>query len=63
MLCGLNPITIERLKEDLCKLGPNLTTNYIKQLALNYNCLIWTIYRHKAYVEAGMPLRRALGGL
>jgi hypothetical protein len=59
---GLNPITIERLKDDLCELGPNLTTNYIKQLALNYDCLVWTIYRHKARVKAGMPPRCALGG-
>jgi len=60
MLRGLDLITIERLEDDLCELGPNLTTNYIKQLALNYDCSIWTIYRHKARVEAGMLLRRAL---
>jgi hypothetical protein len=27
---GLNPITIERLKDDLRELGLNLTPNYIK---------------------------------
>jgi len=59
---GLDPITIERLEDDLRELGPNLTTNYIKQLASNYDCSIWIIYRHKARVEAGMPPRRALGG-
>jgi hypothetical protein len=59
---GLDPITIERLKDDLRELGPNLTPNYIKQLASNYDSLIWTIYRHKARVKAGMPPRRALGG-
>jgi len=59
---GLDPITIERLEDDLRKLGPNLTTNYIKQLASNYDYSVWTIYRHKARVEARMPPRRALSG-
>jgi len=37
-------------------------TNYIKQLASNYDYSVWTIYRHKARVEARMPPRRALSG-
>jgi hypothetical protein len=37
---GLDPITIERLEDDLRELGPNLTTNYIKQLASNYDCSV-----------------------
>jgi hypothetical protein len=36
---GLNPIIIVWLKDNLYKLGPDLSINYIKQLALNYNYL------------------------
>jgi hypothetical protein len=59
---GLDPIVIKRLESNLCELGLNLSTNYIKQLALNYNTIIKTIYWHKARVKAGMPPRPALGG-
>jgi hypothetical protein len=59
---GLDPITIKRLEDDLRELGPNLTPNYIKQLASNYDCSIETIYRHKAHVKARIPPRRASGG-
>jgi hypothetical protein len=59
---GLNPIVIKRLESNLCELGLNLSTNYIKQLALNYNTIIKTIYWHKAHVKAGIPPRPALGG-
>jgi hypothetical protein len=58
----LDSITLERLEDDLHKLGPNLSADYIKQLASNYNCSKWTIYRHKTHVKAGMPPRRPLGG-
>jgi hypothetical protein len=58
----LDSITLERLEDDLHKLGPNLSANYIKQLALNYNCSKWMIYRHKTRVKAGMPPRHPLGG-
>ena len=59
---GLDPIVIERLESDLRELGPNLSTNYIKQLASNYDTTVKTIYWHKARVEAGMPPRPASGG-
>ena len=59
---NLDPIVVERLHDDLCELGPNLSIDYIKQLALNYDCTVGTIYWHKARVEAGMPCQRALGG-
>jgi hypothetical protein len=55
MPCNLDPIVVERLYNDLCELRPNLSINYIKQLALNYDCIVGTIYWHKAYIEAGMP--------
>jgi hypothetical protein len=59
---GLDPIVIERLESDLRELGPNLSTNYIKQLASNYDITVKTIYWHKARVEAGMLPRPASGG-
>jgi hypothetical protein len=33
----LDSITLERLKDDLRELGPNLSADYIKQLASNYD--------------------------
>ena len=59
---NLDPIVVERLHNDLRKLGPNLSINYIKQLASNYDCTIGMIYWHKARVKAGMPRQRASGG-
>jgi hypothetical protein len=58
----LDAITIERLQDDLRELGPYLTTNYIKQLASNYDCLDVTIYYYIARVRAGMPPMRLIGG-
>ena len=58
----LDPIVVERLRDDLRELGPNLSTNYIKQLASNYNTTEATIYWHKARVEARISLLRPSGG-
>jgi hypothetical protein len=58
----LNAITIERLQDNLYKLRPYLTTNYIKQLASNYNYLEVTIYYYMARVRAGIPPMRLIGG-
>jgi hypothetical protein len=58
----LDSITIERLEDDLRELGPNLTTDYIKQLASNYDCLDMTIYHYIARVRAGIPPMRPTGG-
>jgi hypothetical protein len=63
MLHGLNPIIIAQLKDNLYKLRLDLSTNYIKQLVLNYNCSEWTIYRHKTYVKAGILTKRPLNSL
>jgi hypothetical protein len=58
----LNAITIERLQDNLYKLRPYLTTNYIKQLASNYDYLEVTIYYYMARVRAGIPPMRLIGG-
>jgi transposase len=59
---NLDPIVVERLHDDLRELGSNLSIDYIKQLASNYDCTVGTIYWHKARVEAGIPRQRASGG-
>ena len=51
----LNAIIIERLQDTLYKLKPYLTTNYIKQLALNYNYLDIIIYYYIARIRARIP--------
>jgi hypothetical protein len=58
----LDSITVERLEDNLRELGPNLTTDYIKQLASNYDYSDMTIYYYMARVRAGIPPMRLIGG-
>jgi hypothetical protein len=56
MPCNLDPIVVEQLYNNLCKLKLNLSIDYIKQLALNYDYIIGTIYWHKVYVKVEILL-------
>jgi len=62
VLRRLDSITVSRLQDDLHKLGPDLTINYIRQLALNYDCSEVTIYYYMACIRGRNLPMPATGG-
>jgi hypothetical protein len=58
----LDITTIARIEDALRDPDAMLDSQYVAQLAHDYECHISTIYRHKRRVLANCPLMPRLGG-
>ena len=53
---------IARIEDALRMPAELITSNYIAQLASNYRTTVRTIHRHKARIDANLPVGRRSGG-
>jgi hypothetical protein len=58
----LDSSVVARIKDALRQPDVVIDEPYLKQLALNYNTTLRTIYRHKARIELNCPVARRSGG-
>lgn len=49
--------------EDAIRENPDMPNHQLmKRLAVDYNTTVQTIYKHKARIDAGLPVARPTGG-